>query len=419
MQIRFARIANTTALLLAAFCLTPAMSAHAADKPAAEAKAESMRAEFSPFVKAYEEAMKNKDFKTAMEKLALMDGVANRTEFEDFSIWRMRVATASSMGDNPATAAAIEKTLSFKRLSPEDQNKFGQALIGIRYNMKEYGKVVELLDAQEKTAALEPNLRNMRIQALYFQKDYKRAIAEARKDFEVLAKEGKTPLEDSLKLLLNCYVSLNDKDGYVEGMSLLATHYPRKEYWEDLLGRYIGSTKNADRFIPSFYRLKFFMNMMNGADEYTDMADLLLRFGQPGEAKRVLDKGFEAGVLGKGGDAKKLNALRDRVNKAAADDAKSLDSVSPAKVKDGSALVNAGYALLINGSNDKGLALIEQGLKMPSKKADETRLLAAIGYAHAGKKDEAIKLLATVQSADGATELAKYWSMNLAKPLLQ
>ena len=56
-------------------------------------------------------------------------------------------------------------------------------------------------------------------------------------------------------------------------------------------------------------------------------------------------------------------------------------------------------------------------LKLPIKKLDEARLLTGIAYSEVGRKEDALKMFALVQSNDGGTELAKYWIMHTNKPL--
>ena len=410
-----------TGLFLAAIGFVPVfgLTAHAADeKPAAAAPAEAMRVEFSPLLKAFDELTKAKDFKGALAKLAEMDAIPNKTPYEEFTIERMRVSTASSAGDNVQTGISLEKTLASGRLPANEQLIFMQALASIKFQSNDFAKAIEWIDRYTKAGGNDPKMRYLYIQSLYSSKDYTKTISELRSEIKAEIAAGKAPNEDNLKIFLNCMVNLNDKAGYIEAMQQLTTYYPKKEYWDELLTRYAASTANAERFLASYYRLKIKMGLMTSAEEYLEMGDFLMRAAQPGETKRALDQGYAAGILGKG-DTKKQNALRDKVNKAAQDDLKTLDQAetSFAKAKEGTGLINVGYALVIAGKADKGIALMEQGLKLPIKKLDEARLLTGIAYSEVGRKEDALKMFALVQSNDGGTELAKYWIMHTNKPL--
>jgi tetratricopeptide (TPR) repeat protein len=142
------------------------------------------------------------------------------------------------------------------------------------------------------------------------------------------------------------------------------------------------------------------------------MAQLALKVGLPGEAKRIADKGFAAGVLGTGPDADAQRRLRDTATKQVADDEKVLaqNARDAGAAKDGGALVNVGYAMVGAGQFDKGLALMEQGLQKGGiGRVDEARLHLAIAYLAAGQKAKAIQAFKSVQGGDGTADLARLW----------
>jgi hypothetical protein len=66
---------------------------------------------------------------------------------------------------------------------------------------------------------------------------------------------------------------------------------------------------------------------------------------------------------------------------------------------------------------DKGIELIKEGIsKGGLKNAEDAKLRLGYSYAMAGKKDEAIKVLDTVQGADGRADLARFWTLWLNRP---
>ncbi|MBI3228803.1 MAG: hypothetical protein HYZ45_01005 [Burkholderiales bacterium] len=394
-------------------------TAYAADEKKVEAPQDVLRAEFAAPFKGYEEAMKNKDYKGALAKIAEMEAIPTPSAFERYKIERLRIPVMSSMGDNAGLAKSIEAALESGRMEPSEFIVFSQALVSLHYQAKDYPKNIAWIDRYNKAGGKDPRVRFLYIQVLYAMKDYKKAYEEAQVDIKADLAAGKTPNEDLLKTALNCTVNTNDKATYWTASQQLLTYYPQRELWDDILGRYMSNTANSERWFMHYFRLRIAMGLMTSVDEYMEMAELGLRSGQPGEVKRALEQGYQAGILGKTGDVKKQNAMRDRANKVAADDIKTLDQAegSMAKAKEGTGLINVGYALIINGKAEKGLPMIEQGLKLGTKKTDEMTMLAAIGYAAAGKKDEALKLFAKVQSSDGGTELSRFWTMQLTNPM--
>ncbi|EGF30005.1 TPR repeat containing protein [Oxalobacteraceae bacterium IMCC9480] len=81
-------------------------------------------------------------------------------------------------------------------------------------------------------------------------------------------------------------------------------------------------------------------------------------------------------------------------------------------------MVNVGFALVAAGQADKGLALIEGGIKKGNlKRLDDARLHLGVAYASAGKKDLAIKAFKSVQGTDGAADLARLWLVQTSTPM--
>jgi tetratricopeptide (TPR) repeat protein len=155
------------------------------------------------------------------------------------------------------------------------------------------------------------------------------------------------------------------------------------------------------------------------AEEYQDMAELSLLAGQPIEAKQVLDNGFANGSLGTGTHAAKHKQLRAQADKQAADDTKNIGSgeASARKSKNGTGLINLGYAYVTLGQFDKGIALIQEGIaKGGLQNAEDAKLRLGYSYAMAGQKEEAIKTLETVTGNDGRGDLARYWILWVNRP---
>ncbi len=149
------------------------------------------------------------------------------------------------------------------------------------------------------------------------------------------------------------------------------------------------------------------------------MAQLALLAGFPAEAKQVLDQGYQAGLLGSGADAAKQKRLRDQANKAATDDLKTMaqSEASVSGAKEGTGQINLGYALVTAGQFDKGLGLMEEGLKKSVKRSEDAKLHLGIAYQMAGQKDKAIQAFKSVQGTNGVADLAQLWVMQVNHPV--
>jgi tetratricopeptide (TPR) repeat protein len=116
-------------------------------------------------------------------------------------------------------------------------------------------------------------------------------------------------------------------------------------------------------------------------------------------------------VLGSGSDGDQQRKLRDTATKQALDDQKIFaQNVKDATAaRDGNGLVGLGYAMVTAGQFDKGIALMEQGIKKGGlKQPEEARLHLGIAYLAAGQKAKAIDTFKAVQG-DASGDLARLW----------
>ena len=421
-KLRFAPIF----VLLAAVGLTSTLpvlglapAAYAADE-AEQPKGETVRAEVGLPLQAAQELIKQQKYKEALVKIAETDAVPNKTPWETFTIDHMRGAAAARAGDTELAGKSFEAVIASGRLSPAEQVKVVQALGNMYYDAKNYPKAIEWLTRSLKEGGADPQTRTLLIQSYYLSNDIPRATSELQSAIAADESAGRAPSEIELKLLASCALKSNDKGGYQVALEKLNTYYPKKDYWLDLIGRVQNKPGFSDRLVLDLYRLKAATVQLQTSSEFTDMAQLSLLAGFPAEAKKTLDQGYQSGLLGSGPDAAKQKRLQDQAGKAASDDLKSMTQSETAAVnaKEGTGQVNLGYALVTAGQFDKGLRLMEDGLKKGNlKRSDDAKLHLGIAYQLAGQKDKAIEAFKSVQGTDGAADLARLWIMQVNHPL--
>lgn len=407
-QFRFAHIG----LLLAAIGLNTAPAMVGMSSVAHAAAEQALRPEVGKPLQAAAELLKAKKYKEALAKIHEADAVGGKNANEIFTIERMRAAAAAAMGDHTTAAKAFEAIIESGRLPAGEQLKYIQALAGMYYQAKDYPKAITWLNRYLKDGGDDPKMRALLVQTYYLSGDYARAAKEVQAEIQSDEKAGRTPPEEQLQLLVNCAAKQNDKAAYVHAMEKLVAYHPKKEYWADLLNRVQTKPGYSDRNSLDLFRLKLALGQMNGAADYMEMAQLALQAGFPAEAVKVVEQGYKSGVLGNGPEAARQKRLRDLAGKNAADDRKTMaqGEAEAAKSKDGTGLVNLGYAYVTTGQFDKGIALMEQGMKKGGfKRPEDAKLHMGIAYLQAGRKAEAIQTLKSVQGTDGVADLARYW----------
>jgi hypothetical protein len=424
-QFRLARLC----VMLAAVGLAPALmnSAYAQknDKPAAaaEQKGPSVRPEVFKLIDPAQikPLMDAKNYTEVQTRITQAEAIPNLTPFETYAINRMKLSLGSSTGNDAVAMPALESVIGSGFLAPAEKDGFIQALANMYYNAKNYPKAIEWFKRYQKESATPEKVRPALIRAYYLSGDYATAKTELLPILAESDKTGTAPSQEDLRLLASAANKQKDDATYLAALEKLAAYYPTDDFWTDLINRGVQRKPGFDsqNNAIEMYRLEFAAVKAMAPEEYVNLAELALLAGFPTEAKKAIDAGFAAGVLGTGSDAAKHRQLRDRATKGAADDAKNIASgeASAAKSKNGAGLVNIGWAYVTMDQFDKGIPFIEQGIaKGGLKQPDEAKLRLGMAHAKAGHKAEAIKTFQGVKAGGGLSDLAKYWILLLNAP---
>ncbi|MFC0166657.1 tetratricopeptide repeat protein [Pseudoduganella danionis] len=370
--------------------------------------AEAVRAEIGkPLQEAQKLAAAGKN-KEALAKLKETDAVGGKSPNEIYMIERTRASAAAAAGDNDAAAKAFETVINSGKLSPAEAPKFTQALAGIYYRAKDYPKAITWIQRALKDNPSDGQMHELLIQTYYISGKY----AEAAKELQ----GTKGASEASLQMLANIQLKQNDKEGYVQTLEKLAGAYPKSSYWADLLNRVSGKPGFASSLSLDVLRLRLANGLLTKPSEFMEMSQLALQAGNAAEAVKIIDQGYKKGALGTGSDAARHQRLKDLAAKTQSEfEAKQPAAEAEAvKAKDADALSNMGFALVTAGKADKGLALMEQAVKLDSARNPEAaKLHLGIAQSIAGKKAAALTTLKSVKGKDGAADLARYWTLNL------
>ena len=418
-QLRLARLCLMLAAVgLSAPALTTAV--HAQEKPAAEAPKDTVRPELFKLLDpaAIKPLMDAKNYAEVQNRVQQAEAFPNRTPYEDYVVNRMKLSLGSATNNNAIAMPALEAVINSGRLQGQEQADFILALGNMHYNAKDYPKAIEWFKRYQKESATPEKVTPSLIRAHYLGGDFASAKAALLPAIEATEKAGQKPSEEDLRLLASSANKVKDDAGYLTALEKLVAHYPNDDFWTDVLNRGVARKPgfDAQTNMINVYRLEAATVKKMAPEEYVDLAELALRDGFPSEAKKAMDAGYAAGVLGQGSNAKAHAALRDKATKGAADDAKSIAAgeASAAKAKTGAGLVNLGWAYATMDQGDKGVGFIQQGIaKGGLKNPEEAKLRLGMAQALAGKKAEAIQTFETVKGGGGAGDLAKYWIVHL------
>lgn len=385
--------------------------AQASASAAASAPQNTVRKEMGKPFSELEKLITAKQFPQALEKMKDFDAFEKKTPYEEFSIQRMFAVIASNTSNTELLASSFEAMINSSFLSMAEKLKFSEGMAGTYYNEKKYALSKKWA---LRTLELEPNnktIRDLLPRIMYLQEDFAGAVKELTLQLEAEEKANRVPSFDLLHLIISCHLKTKNMDAYTSTLERMVTYYPKKEYWGDLLYRVVGKPTFAERLRLDWYRLLLTTDNLEDAAQYAEMAELALFAGLPIEAKKIVEAGFAANLLGTGKDAAKHKSLREKTIKQAADDAKNMESGDAVKaIKTSIGMVNTGYNYVLYGQFEKGIALIEQGIAKGGLKApEEAKLHLGMAYLQSGNKAKAAEIFKSIQGSDGTADLGRYW----------
>ena len=412
---RFERPHRTLRLSLAAIAVAAAfggqMNVDGFGWSAAQAQ-EAVRGEIGRPLQAARDLIKARKYSEALAKLREADAVSNRNANENFLLEQMRASAALSAGDNGQAIKAIQYLVNSGRLSESQQAQYAGSLASLYYREKDYKDAAQWAGRALRSNPSDGAMRSLQIQSYYLAGDLAGASREALEDVQAAEKAGRTPPEDRLQLLANIASKTGDRAAYVAGIERLVAYYPKKEYWVDLLRRLEAKPGFSNRLTLDLYRLRAATKTLDSPNEVVEMAQLALQQKQAGEAKKLLDEAFASGLLGKGAEAERQKRLLALATERAAEAPAQLKQAEAEALAsaDGSDLVNVGFAYTGLGQFDKGIALMQQGIKQGKlKRVDEANLHLGIAYLRAGQKAKARETFKLVSGTDGTADLARLW----------
>lgn len=377
---------------------------------------DTVREEVGKALKEAQDLTLAKKYKEALAKIDEADAVPAKTPYETYVISHNRGAAAFADGNFDLAAKSFFAAMAFDRLKTAEILDISRALAVQFYNKPDHANAIVWADRYLEKGGPDPQIKILLAQSHFLKKDCASAAALLRKFNREDEAAGKVMAESQLQLWANCELTLNHNAELVTALEKLVVHYPKKNYWTDLVRRVQVNPAFAERLALDAYRLQSYAGALDSPGEYLDMASLAMQAGFPVEARKVLDQGRADKVLGTAATDAKLKILQEQVNKGLVEDAKSLaqDEQRAAAAKSGVTPVNIGFNFVLHGQVEKGIALIERGIaKGGLKYPEDAKLKLALAYLYAGQKDKARQAFKSIEGNDGAEVLARLWLIRI------
>jgi len=368
-----------------------------------------VRAEVGKPLQQAAELLKANRAKDALAKVREAEAVPNKSPAEQVTIERMRGAAAARAGETQTAIRSFETVLATGKLSQAEQAQTASQLAYLYSQAKDWNKT---RDWAQKAKQLGGNATELDKLLAYVNSqtgDFAAIARDAQANIEAAEKAGRRPEENDLLALADAQRRTGNAAGQSATLEKLVANYPKKEYWAAVLSRIQSKPGFSGRLALDVDRLKRETKTLDSVEGYVEMAQMALQESQAAEAKSVLDEGFARGLLGKGAEAERQKRLLALATQRATDAPKAL-AAAEAEAKDGNALVRIGLAYTGLGQYDKGIELIQAGIKKGGlRNPHDAQLHLGIAQLRAGQKQKAAQTFRSVGGADGTADLARLW----------
>ena len=362
---------------------------------------------------AAEKAFNEKQWDAVLASVAEAEAVpVERTVFDNYWIAEFRGRAHINQKKYAEAATELEANLNSPCMEEGEKAARQKTVLQLAFQTKNYPKVIELGNQVMPTNP-DPEIGVYVGNAYYIANDYENTRRVMK---EVVAKQeatSKPPEEVTYRILQGACVKLKDNPCIIELFEKLVAHYPKPEYWQDLMGLLMAQTKNNNQLL-NLWRLADNVNIIADPSEFLEMAQLAIGQGLPGEAQAILDKGFQKGAFATK-QKDQATQLLNEAKQAVTLDKSTLEKqdVAARAKTTGDNDVKLGAAYLSYDDLPKAIETLQRGIgKGGVKNPDDAAILLGIAHLRAGNKPEAANAFNTVKNDPTMTRIAKLWLLS-------
>ena len=218
--------------------------------------------------------------------------------------------------------ALFEQRAKSESASADERNDRLKKAAQLYMRAKQYEKSARAAETALEKQPNDPVLLELAGQSKYLAGDFRGAAARIAQLVAATQRKGGQPQEASLQILLNSHYQLNDRQQIAQTWEMLLRHYPKPEYWRNVLE--LRSAQSHSKRVDFYYlALKFDVGMLDDPADYETLALGAIDLGLPEDAVRVLETGLRKGVLA----GKHEPRFRKMLAHAQAETARSSDGV--------------------------------------------------------------------------------------------
>ena len=360
-------------------------------------------------------ALKAKNYPDAIAKLKAAEGVSGKTPADQYIIDEMLSFAYIKTQNYPEAAKVMEAKLDSGLTPQAEQPTLVKQLATINYQIKNYDKAIDFGNRAIKGGYADDQIKTIVGQSYYLKGDWKNTLKFEDDIVNAQIKAGQTPTNESLSLIYSACTKLQDEACQTRAVEKMVTYYPKPDTWAQLLYSMRKDTSGNEADLFQTYRLMLDTDVLKEPSDYTEMAELALDAGSPGDAQNVLQKAQEKNVFTDQRSKDRAQRLLDSAKKRAQADQAGLPKLEKEAdaASSGDKNIAVGRAYLGYGQYDKAVDQLSKGLgKSGVKNEADARLTLGIAQLKAGHKDDAVKTFKAVKGDPALERLASLWGIH-------
>ena len=370
-----------------------------------------VRPELVKPLQALQEALSAQKHQDVLDQLRPLLQTAGLTPAELGVMRRMQAVAALGAKNWDLAIGSLQEMLLAPDLPASDRRALQESLMNAAQQKQDHALLVRTARQYLQEGGTNPSIRPALIQALALSQQHAEVIRELQEKMRLDSVSGQKTPENQLRLLALSYRQLKDDAGYHATVKQLLASYPSRDYWAEVAGRMITLPGFNNRFELDVFRLLEQSGNLQQPVDFTEMAGLAMQAGLPAEALRVLNLGYDKGILGQGAQAAAHSKLRTEAQTKVREDDRGFAQLEKS-ARDGNTL--ASVAAVYGSRQDwtQAQAVYARALAAGGlRREQEVRLHYAISLFKTGQKEPALAQLKTIQGDATAVELASLWAL--------
>lgn len=380
------------------------------------AQAKTLGAKVGKLLQEAQALAKEKKFKEALVKAKEAEALPGKTPYEELVVQDFLTYLHVSLRDYGKGALSAEAAYNTGQWPAEEKGKRLKSIAELNYQSRNYAKTVSFAERYFNEVGQNADLSALVAQSYFQQGNYAKALQTSQDLIRSAERAGKKPSETTLQIAQSSAFRLKDGRSTKETLFKLVQLYPKPAYWADLIRAIKNQTGMSQHLTLDVLRLQLAAGQMKVRTDFVRMSEIALQLGLPGEAQRVLEKGFATSVLGVGTtpDAARERRLLATAKATAATDKATLSAqaANAAATVPGDDDIKIGEAYETYGDNQNALVLLAGGLaKNGLKSPDEARMVLGRVQLNLKLKAEARSTFAAIKTDLKYAELGRAWSI--------